>query len=372
MSVKVNYSVFSLLDEVEERTGVIRTTSSAVFACNSKACAPPPVGTGGSRSTGGSRGRTARREALRAKGGNKAVIQSLKSGGSGGKKDRLAVLFQKAKEARFRKKMGKGSPMESVKAGLARRKQARIEEARKKNEAKLKGVGPADIYAKSEKVQAKDAEQGKAALKDGKVAVFDDGKVVNTMVSDLNKEFKAAKAANQKLPDVNLCKVSVPGTNLFCGDSLDIPRAAMPQLSGMPRKGSKADSLPKTPQGEVDGAKAFREYLTGQGIKTSNQTVRAASLKASQAQLSGEKVAGMMENKDFDPAAEPIYVSRDGYVIDGHHRWAAQVGRDLGDGDVGDLPMNVIVVDMDIKDVLVEANTWADDFGILPKVVVSK
>ena len=81
----------------------------------------------------------------------------------------------------------------------------------------------------------------------------------------------------------------------------------------------------------------------------------------------GAKVVGIKNNPDFDPGAGEIFVSRDGYVIDGHHRWAAQVARDYKDGDGDDLNMNVKVVDMDIMDVLKEANSWADEFGILPK-----
>jgi ParB-like chromosome segregation protein Spo0J len=75
----------------------------------------------------------------------------------------------------------------------------------------------------------------------------------------------------------------------------------------------------------------------------------------------------MKNNRDFDPGSGEIFVSKDGYVIDGHHRWAAQVARDYEDGKGGDLNMKVRVVDMPIMDVLKEANSWADDFGIMPK-----
>lgn len=141
----------------------------------------------------------------------------------------------------------------------------------------------------------------------------------------------------------------------------------MPQFSGSPEAGSPADSMPKNSKGEVDGTNAFVEHMTALGVGVEERSVLASSLKASQNELVGEKVAGMMNNPDFDPAGEAIFVSRDGYVIDGHHRWAAQVGRDLEDGAVGDLPLNVRVVDMDIQEVLDEANKFAKDFGIAPK-----
>lgn len=190
---------------------------------------------------------------------------------------------------------------------------------------------------------------------------------VDDFLDRLNEEIKAAKAAGKDIPNINLCKITVPGTNLFCGENKGVPRKKMPQLGGKPRPGSDADKLPKSGKGEVDGAKKFVEHLEGKGVKVTSDTVKASSLKASQNELVGAKVVGMANNKDFDPGSGEIFVSKDGYVIDGHHRWAAQVARDYEDGNGGDLDMKVRVVDMEIMDVLEEANSWADDFGIMPK-----
>jgi hypothetical protein len=60
-------------------------------------------------------------------------------------------------------------------------------------------------------------------------------------------------------------------------------------------------------------------------------------------------------------------VSKDGYVIDGHHRWAAKVGLDGSDGKLGDMKMKVKVIDMPIQDVLREANAFTSIMGIEPK-----
>jgi hypothetical protein len=171
------------------------------------------------------------------------------------------------------------------------------------------------------------------------------------------------------LPDreYNLCKVTVPGTNMFCGKALDIPRSEMPQLAGKPRPGSKADKLPKDKGGEVNVEDAFADHLKAKGIKVTDTEVPASSLKASQKELKGTKVNGMVNNKDFEPSDRAIYVSRDGYVIDGHHRWAAQVYRDIADGRSGELPLKVRVVDLDIKDALKATNAFADEIGIMPK-----
>jgi hypothetical protein len=189
---------------------------------------------------------------------------------------------------------------------------------------------------------------------------------VEGFLQRLGKEIEAAEKAGDPTPNVNLCKITVPGTNLFCGASKGIARKDMPQLGGKPRKGSDAAKLPMK-NGEVDGAGAFVKHLEGKGTKVTAKQVKASSLKASQNELVGAKVVGMKNNKSFDPMSGAIFVSKDGYVIDGHHRWASQIARDYADGDLGDLNMKVQVVDMKIEDVLKEANSWADEFGILPK-----
>ena len=168
----------------------------------------------------------------------------------------------------------------------------------------------------------------------------------------------------KKAPTYNLCKISIPGTNLFCGATKGIPRAKMPQLAGVPRPGSDADKLPKNQRGRINGGEEFTKHLVSKGVKVTDKVVNASSLKASQNELSGKTVARMMKDPKFDPTTKSIFVSRDGYVIDGHHRWAAQITRDMMDGKTGDLKMKVQVVDMDIKDVLDEANRWSNSFGI--------
>ena len=216
-------------------------------------------------------------------------------------------------------------------------------------------------------------QDARNVIESNKPAVVKTEAEAYTILTELAKMANEAKAAKEagdpdvKMPNYDFCKVSIPGTNLFCGDSKGIPRKKMPQFSGEPTPGSPADSRPKNKKGEVDGTDDFIKHMEGLGVKVEEKEVLASTLRASQNELVGEKVAGMMTNEDFNPAGEAIFVSRDGYVIDGHHRWAAQVGRDLADGNIGDLPLNVRVVDMDILEVLEEANKFAQEFGIAPK-----
>ena len=197
-----------------------------------------------------------------------------------------------------------------------------------------------------------------------------DKKVVSKL-SKLAGMAQEAKKAGKAAPEYNLCEVSVPGTNLFCEGNKGIPREEMPQLKGKPTPGSKADKLPKSGEGEVDGEGLFKQALKDKGVEMKPKTVSAASLKATQSELVGAKVAGMLEALKKDPnhkaITAPIYVSKDGYILDGHHRWAAMVGLDMADGKKEPINMNVVEVDMDAKDLVDFTNDFANEIGIAQK-----
>jgi hypothetical protein len=179
---------------------------------------------------------------------------------------------------------------------------------------------------------------------------------------------KEAEAKGEKAPNIDLCNVSVPGTNLFCAGNLGIERSAMPQLSGKPRPGSAADGLPKDDKGEVNIGEAFTSRLAELGVDVQDRTIPAATLRASQKELVGANVAWMMKNGDkIGLDTGRIFVSKDGYVIDGHHRWAVLVGLDTQDGSLGNVNINVQQIDMPISQVLQFANAFADEVGVMPK-----
>jgi hypothetical protein len=188
---------------------------------------------------------------------------------------------------------------------------------------------------------------------------------VYTVLEELAAFAKDAKDKGDKATDLDLCKVSVPGTNLFCGENKGLLREEMPQLSGVPTKGSKADGMEKDKKGRANIGEAFVEHLRDGGVETREGEVLASSLKATQKQVIGADVAGIMKAlEDGSMPEQTLFVSRDGYVIDGHHRWAAAVGLDYKDGKAGDLKMKVRVIDLSIDEVLKKANAFADEMGM--------
>lgn len=196
---------------------------------------------------------------------------------------------------------------------------------------------------------------------------------ISMKIDDLAKAGAEAKAKGEKAPNYNLCQVTIPGTNLYCDDNKGIPRAEMPQFKGTPEKGSPAEKLPKDDAGEVDTEEFFKDMLNKEGIKVSEPSaVPPDRLKATQSELVGVKVAGMSkvldnpEHPAYKKITAPIYVSNDGYVLDGHHRWAAVVAHNAANPDK-QIPMNVRVIDEPIEPLVKRSNKFAEDIGIRAK-----
>lgn len=217
---------------------------------------------------------------------------------------------------------------------------------------------------KADPVRTNDPAEAAKALGEDKHVELESYRQVSTLLDKLGGIVDDAKEKGESAPNYDLCKVSVPGTNLFCAQSKGIPRVMMPQLKAKPLPGSKADKLPKDSKGEVDLGPAFVEYMKSKhNVEVHSDDVDPSVLKASQNQLNGGKVAGMakaMEAGKIPPS--PIFVTQDDYIVDGHHRWAAQVALEIKKGDVP--PMPVTVIQADILPVLAWANMFALDQGI--------
>lgn len=196
---------------------------------------------------------------------------------------------------------------------------------------------------------------------------------ISTIIDKLAELGNQAKASGEKAPNYNLCQVSIPGTNLYCDGNKGIERGDMPQFKGTPQPGSPADKLPKDENGEADTEEFFKQMLNKQGIKVSEPTaVPPDRLKATQSELVGVKVAGMSKvladkkHPAYGKITAPIYVSNDGYVLDGHHRWAAVVAHNAKNPK-DQIPMNVRVIDEPIEPLVKRSNEFAEKMGIRAK-----
>jgi len=178
-------------------------------------------------------------------------------------------------------------------------------------------------------------------------------------------------AGKDDKPDWDFGRLSVKGTNLFAAQNKGIRRINMPQFSGLAEPGTHAAQVAGGAGKFADLTDEFEQHLKDRGINVTRETMPAAHLKATQSELVGAKVAGFanafLHNNPKAVAAmkEPIMVTKDGYVIDGHHRWGANMLVDAVDGRLAsDTPMNVRKVDMEIGAMIPYANAWAHQVGI--------
>lgn len=169
---------------------------------------------------------------------------------------------------------------------------------------------------------------------------------LGVLLDQMYAHAQEAERRGLEAPTYDLCQVSVPDTNIFCEEALDVPRVEMPQIANVSE---------------------FKEHLRSLGYGMVQDSVPADRLKATQNELDGVKVGSIMaatrEGK-FSRAAEPMFVSSDNFVLDGHHRWAAAVGLDYDeDAKGGGVNMDVIKVDLPITALLPLANEWFDQTG---------
>jgi hypothetical protein len=187
---------------------------------------------------------------------------------------------------------------------------------------------------------------------DAQLALFQNHKVelkqlkqVSTLIRRLGETAAEMAEHGEKAPVFNLCNVSVEGTNLFCAEHKGIPRVRMPVI-------------------RAKATKEFVKYLQSRGYKTEKGVERADHLRATQDEIDGAKVAVSMARIDKEGFYKRLVVSRDDYILDGHHTWAAQLGVDARDNTLrGDKTVKITRVDIGIVKLLEEAEKWTGGKG---------
>lgn len=204
------------------------------------------------------------------------------------------------------------------------------------------GGGSADI-PKGPYETVATADEALAALAEGRYVELEPEQV-GIVLERMAAVAREAEAMGKEAPRYNLCNVSVDGTSPFCGSGANWARIEMPRI---PRK-------------DADG---FKEYLKENGIEFEKDKVRVDKLKASQTEIDGSKVAKIMEDAKggrTNQVEARIFVSKDNFVIDGHHKWAAVVGLDYGNKKLGDMKMKVTRVNLPVTALYKVANDYTD------------
>jgi len=169
----------------------------------------------------------------------------------------------------------------------------------------------------------------------------------------------------------DVCKQSPP----VCAGNMGIPRADMPQimddtikdlLSATKKDGSPDEAKRKKGQAAVDAGgdpesdktpfDMMLDHFKSEGISVSEPTpIKVGELKATQKDIQAKKTNQFAEwqmkgefpnGAKADFSKDPIVMSNDGHILDGHHRYAALLM--LGP----DMEMNAITVDLPMHELL--------------------
>ena len=158
-------------------------------------------------------------------------------------------------------------------------------------------------------------------------------------------------AKRQDHPDITELKVQ--GTLLFGDEGMGIARKDMPQIPAEERDRFLAD-------------------LAKDGVKTTEESIDPKTLKPIQKEVSGSR-SGAIYNRYRKageiPEQQRILVSRDGFVIDGHHTWGAAVAFSF-DNPSATLP--IYRLDMDAKEALGTSLEWSKANGFESQAIDAK
>lgn len=118
------------------------------------------------------------------------------------------------------------------------------------------------------------------------------------------------------------------------------------------RKGKAMVQAGADPNSDKTVMQQMIEHFKANGVKTKKSKAPVGMLKATQSEIKAEKTYGMADSYlkgKFPNIGDSVVVSRDGHILDGHHRWAAMLTVDPS------REMDVQVIDMDMDDLLREA-----------------
>lgn len=242
-----------------------------------------------------------------------------------------------------------------------------------------------------------DLDRARALLVEGKHIRLESRQDLNRL---LTTEFADMIRAS-KTGTLNMCLVTVPDTSLFCEKDKDVTRDWMPQLSGKDADtGADKDVQPWAEEmlegmnliGAIEEADpntlaaSQSELKTEQiiGMKTSAKKWLAATQRSKELRDAGKTAQADALDAEIDAALNkkpvgdmmrlevltaPILVTDDGYIIDGHHRWAAAIllNEELKSEGFEPVPMQVRKVKMEIGEALSTVNAFADAAGIARK-----
>lgn len=163
----------------------------------------------------------------------------------------------------------------------------------------------------------------------------------------------------------DICKMNPS----VCKDNKGLSRDKMPQIDGEKSvkamlESSKPDEVAKgkamvqagaDPDSDKTILTQMLDYFGKNGVKTTEEEMPVGKMKATQTEIQAGKVFGMADahlKGKFPDIDASVVVSKDGHILDGHHRWAALLTIDPS------RKMKVKKIDMTMDELLKEAASF--------------
>ena len=161
-------------------------------------------------------------------------------------------------------------------------------------------------------------------------------------------------SAAKRTDHPDLTEISVEGTLLYGDEGMGIARKDMPQIPGKER------------------ARFLEEIEKSDGITVEKEKIDPTTLKPIQKEISAAR-SGAIYNKFREdgeiPKNERILISKDGFVVDGHHTWGAAVAFAF-DNPGTELP--VYRLSVTAKEALDISLKWSKDNGFEGQAIDAK
>jgi hypothetical protein len=218
-----------------------------------------------------------------------------------------------------------------------------------------------------------DVKRAVRLVRQGKHVVVNQPEEVATLIEKIKNDAAIFKSEGKPIPDYNLEDITVEGKNLFRGD-LGVPRVNMPQTAGLLMPDSPALPSGADPATyEADLTPQFIQSMREQGIATQDVMVPASHLRPTQEQLDGSKVGAIADRiRAGTLPSEPIFITKDNYILDGHHRWAAQIVADAYKNRSGDVMIPAHQLNVDIGKALSLAAEFQEKWKVAPALVTGQ
>jgi hypothetical protein len=189
---------------------------------------------------------------------------------------------------------------------------------------------------------------------------------INIVGKDAKKAVEIARKLKKGIDRAaDICKMSPS----VCKGNKGLTRDKMPQIdgeksvkeflaSGKPDEKAKGEAMVQAgadPKSNKTILQEMLDHFEKNGVKTTVEEMPVGHMKATQSEIKAEKVFGMADahlKGKFDDIDASVVVSKDGHILDGHHRWAALLTIDPG------RTMKVKKIDMTMDELLKEAASF--------------